>query len=111
DGVDRENGGGVSGDACSIDDALAGKGLAVKKTVDEICIVLRPQAVGAGGGKSAPGIAHYTRSQLQQVFVVAAVQRQIIDFFIAESASECGGSSFDQGNIFIHRHDFRYIYL
>ncbi len=89
-GVDGEDCRGIAGDAGAVDDALSRKWLAIEKAVDEVGVVLGAQTVGAGGGKSAAGIAHNAGAQLQQIFVVSAVQRQIRDFFVAKRAAKDG---------------------
>ena len=74
--VNRKNRRRVSGDARSVHDGLAGVGLAVEQAFDVIRVVFGAQAVGAGGGKSAAGITHDAGTQLQQILVVTATQRQ-----------------------------------
>ena len=106
DRIDGQNGGGISGDARAVDDALAGEWLAVKEPIDEISVVFRAQAVGAGSRESAAGITHHAGTQLQQIFVVAAVQRQVVDFLVAERSAQSGGSGIDQGNLFLD--DYRF---
>ena len=79
DSVNRQNRRGISCNAGAVDDALAGEGFAVEKPVDEVCVVLGAETVCAGGGKSTARIAHDAGAKLQQIFVIAAVQRQIVD--------------------------------
>ena len=106
-GINRENGGGVSGDASAIDDALAGKWLAVKKAVNKIGVVFRAQAVGACGRESAAGITHHAGAQLQKIFIVAAVQRKVVDLFVTQCATQRCGGGVEQSNVFRNRHHFR----
>src|SRR5579864_12655 len=90
DRIDRQDGRGISRDAGAIDDALSRKRLAVKQALDEVGIVFGAQAVRAGGRESSAGITDDTRSQLQKVFVVAAIQGEFVDFFIAECPTQRG---------------------
>src|SRR5215469_18170117 len=82
--VDGENGGGIARDSGTVDDGLSGVGLAVEQTFDEVGIVLGAQTVAAGGRETAARIAHYTGPELKQVLIVAAVQRQVVNFLIAQ---------------------------
>ena len=89
--VNRQDRRRVSCDARAVDDALAGEGFAVKDAIHNVCIVFGAKAVGAGGGKSASRITDHTRPELQKVFVVASIQGEIVDFFIAQRAAKRGG--------------------
>src|SRR4029077_3576046 len=99
-GVNRQNGGGVYYNSGAVDDALSREGLGIVQTVNQVSVVFGAKPVGAGGGESSAGITNYARTQLQQVLVIAAIQRQIVDFSIAECAAQCGGSCIDQRNVF-----------
>ena len=90
----------------AINDCLSGIGLAIEQAFDKISVVFGAQAVGAGGGESAAGITHHARTKLQQVFIVAAVQRQVVDFLVAQRASQSGGGGVEQRNFFGDGHDF-----
>ena len=87
-GIDRENCCRVARDSRAIDDALTGERFAVEKSIDDVRVVFSAQPVGAGCGESAAGIAHHSRAQLQQIFVVAAIQRKLVDFLVAESSPQ-----------------------
>ena len=71
--VDGQNGCRVAGNSGAVNDCLPGVGLTIEQTFDEVGVIFRAQAVGAGGGKSATGITHDAWPKLQQVFIVAAV--------------------------------------
>ena len=102
DRVDGQNGCRVAGDACAIDDALSGKGLTVKQAFYEVGVVFGAQAIGAGGGESAAGITHHPGAKLQQILVIAAIQRKIIDFLIAQRSAQSRGGGVQQGNFFLN---------
>ena len=99
DGINGQNGGGVSGNAGPVDDRLARVRFAVEQTFDEVGIVLGAQAIAAGGGEAASGIADNAGTKLQQVFVIAAVEGKIVDFLVAQGSAESGGRGVDQGHI------------
>src|SRR5579862_4319404 len=75
--VDGQNRGGVTGDTRPIDNSLAGEWLAVKEPIDKVGVVLSAQAVSTRSRESAAGVTHYAGTQLQQVFVIAAIQRKV----------------------------------
>src|ERR1039458_189162 len=102
--VDRQNRLGIAGDAGSFDDGLAGVGLAVKQALNEVGVVFRAQSVRARGRESAARIALYTGTQLEQVLVVAPVQRQIVDLRVAQRAAQSGGCGVDQRNLLADDH-------
>ena len=85
--VHGKNRGGVSGDAGAIDDALAREGFAVEQAVHQISVVFGSESVRAGGGESSARIANHAGTQLQQVLVVAPIQREVVDLLVAERAS------------------------
>ena len=98
-GVDGEDGGGVSGNAGAVDDGLTGIGFAVEEAFDEVGVVFGAEAVGAGGGEAAAGITHDAGAKLQEVFVIASAQRQVVDFLVAQGAAESGGGGVDEGDV------------
>src|SRR3974377_664158 len=87
DRIDRQDRRRITSDAGAVNDALPRKRLTVIQAVDEIDIIFCAQTVRAGRGKSTAWIAHNSRPELQQVLVIAPVQRKIDDFFVAESPS------------------------
>ena len=44
---------------------------------------------------------------MQQVFIIAAVQRKIVDFLVAECAAKSGGSGVDQRHFFGNGYNLR----
>ena len=105
--VDRENGRRVAGDSRSVNDCLPGVGLTVVQAINEVGIVLGAQAVGARGGEATARIAHHARTELQQVLVVTAIERQIVDLFVAESPAQSGGGRIQQRHVFGDYDGFR----
>ena len=89
--VDRQNRRRIAGDTGAVDDGLAGVWLAVEQALNKVGVVFRAQSVGARRRESAAGIAHHAGAQLQQVLVVAAIQRQIVDLRVAQRAAQSGG--------------------
>ncbi len=103
DGVDRQNGGGISGDSSAVDNALARKGFAIEKAIDQVGVVLGAQSVAAGGGEAAARIANHAGSELQQVFIVATIQGKVVNFLIAEGSTEGRGGAVEHRNVTSNR--------
>ena len=59
--------------------------------------------------KSAAGISHNAGAKLQQILVIAAVQRQVIDFLVAQRSAESRGGRVHQRNFFLDDHGLRYL--
>ena len=101
--IDRQNGRRIPGNARAIDEALARKGFAVIETVDDVHVVFGAKAVGARGRESATRIAHHAGPQLQQVLVIASIQRQVINLLVAEGSAEGRGGEVEHWDLFGHR--------
>ena len=69
-------------------------------TVNDEVVVFGTIAVGADREKSATGITLDTRAQGDEILEIAAIQRKVIDFFVAEGAAEGVVGSVEERNFF-----------
>ena len=99
-GVDWKNRRRVACDTRPVDDALPGEGFAVEKAVYDVGVVFGAQSIGAGGRKAATGIADHARAQLQQVLIVAAIQRKFVDLLVAERSTQSRGGRVNERFLF-----------
>src|SRR4029077_18619871 len=72
----------------------------VGQTVDDVAGVLWPNPVGALRPWPATWIDHRSGAQREQVLVIAAVQRKIIDGLIAQRAAKRRAGRIDQRNFY-----------
>ena len=62
-----------------------------------------PKVVGALGPGRAARLDHHTWTQIQQVLVIAAIQRHIVDVRVAEGAAQRGARRIHQWDGFVDR--------
>src|ERR1019366_4127777 len=102
--VDGQNGRRIPSDTGAVDDGLAGVGLAVEQALNKVGVVFRAQSVRARRRESSAWISRPAGTQLEQVLVVPAIQRQIVDLRVAQRAAQSGGGSVDQRNLLGYDH-------
>jgi len=72
--------------------------LIIGNAVDDVTGVLRADAVGHLGPRASPRVNRCAGAQGDEVLIVASIERQIIDNFVADSASQCGGGGVYHGD-------------
>ena len=79
DGIDGQDGGGVTKWQRGVGDALAGKGIVAIEAFEEVIVILRLESVRRSGQRSAAWGGQDARAEHQQILKVAAVHGQIDD--------------------------------
>src|SRR6266581_1405324 len=96
-GIDRYKSGSIADHRGSIGDAQAHKSFVVGYAVDDVTRILWANPVGALGPGTTTWIDHGARAEGDKILIVAAIQREVIDDFIADSSAQGGRGGVHHG--------------
>ena len=103
DGVDRQNRRHIAERTGKIDDGAGVKKTGIDNAVDHPAGFIGTNVVGALGPRSAARLDHDARPQIQQILIVAAIQRHIHDVHVGECAAQRGARGVHQRDRFVDR--------
>src|SRR6267143_3375431 len=98
--IDGNKRGCIAQDGCRVSYTQAHKCFVIGDAVDDKTGVLRANAVCGLRPRAAARVNRSARTQGDEILVVAAIQRQVVDDFVADGAAQRGGGGIHHGNFF-----------